>query len=232
MLKENDVYLGDCLELMKQIPDKSIDLILTDPPYGIKFKSNRQNYQEEIINDGYDKWLEMLPKIFIEFKRILTDTGCCCCCGGGKTPVTAILMIEAIKHLHLIQTLVWKKFIGLGWRYRPSYENIIVLSKEKDNYNFFDETKRCSNFIDGINQDIPVYGEHPTQKPIALMERLINIHTKESDLVLDPFMGCGTTPIACINLTRRFIGIEIKKEYYDIAKKRIDGIKKQLTLFI
>ena len=73
------------------------------------------------------------------------------------SPVTAIFTIEAIKHFKLIQTLVWKKFIGLGWRYRPSYENIIILSKDYKKYNFFDTSKKCSNVIEGINQDIPQY---------------------------------------------------------------------------
>ena len=142
-LSKVELYCADCLDKMKEIPDKSIDLILTDPPYGIGFKSSRQTYQKHIINDGFDDWKENLPKWLSEMKRVLSDTGCCCCCGGGggKTPVTAIFTIEAIKHFNLIQTLVWKKFIGLGWRYRPSYENIIILSKDKNSYNFYDEIK-------------------------------------------------------------------------------------------
>jgi 23S rRNA G2445 N2-methylase RlmL len=88
----NKIIRGDCLEIMKQIPDKSIDLILCDPPYGIDFCSSRTNRKERLQNDKLCDWTEMLPKMLSEFKRILTDTGCCCCCccGGGKTPVTAI----------------------------------------------------------------------------------------------------------------------------------------------
>lgn len=227
------VTQGDCLILMRDIPDKSIDLVLTDPPYGISFKSAWQTYQDEIINDGFDEWLVLLPKMLIEFKRILTDTGCCCCCcggGGGKTPVTAIFTIEAIKHFNLIQTLVWRKFIGLGWRYRPSYENIIILSKDKDNYSFYDDSKKCSNVIEGINQDIPVEGQHPTQKPVELMGRLIRIHSKENDIVLDPFSGGGSTLLASEILKRRWIGMELEQKYVDIAQKRIDLERNQLKL--
>jgi len=230
----SEIYLSDCLEVMKTIPDKSIDLVLTDPPYGINFVSPWTKRKEKLQNDKLDDWQEMIIPMLQEFKRILTDTGCCCCCcggGGGKTPVTAIFTIEAIKHFNLIQTLVWKKFIGLGWRYRPSYENMVVLSKDPKDYNFYDTTKKCSNVIEGINQDIPQYrggeagfhDEHPTQKPIALMKKLIEIHSIKDHLILDPFMGSGTTGVACKELGRNFIGIEIEPKYYEIAKRRIQN---------
>jgi site-specific DNA-methyltransferase (adenine-specific) len=220
----NQLLQGDCLEVMKEIPDSSVDMILTDPPYGINFLSPRTQNHDYIQNDSMSDWLDLLPPMFTEFKRILTDTGVCCCCcgGGGKTPVTALFTIEAIKHLKLIQTLVWKKFVGLGWRYRPSYENIVVLAKN-DDYNFFDTSNNCSNVIEGINQVIPQEGEHPTVKPLALMEKLITIHTQQNMLVLDPFMGSGTTIIACKNLQRNYIGIELEQKYFELAKKRIYG---------
>src|SRR3990167_3621207 len=178
----NTVIQGDCLEVMKGIPDESIDLILTDPPYGINFKSARKTYKKHIENDKFEDWEKILPLMLKEFKRVLKPFGCCCCCcGGGKTPVTAIFTLEAIKHMNLVQTIVWRKFIGLGWRYRPAYENIVILSKDKDKYNFYDESKTCANLIEGINQDIPVEGEHPTQKPIELMEHFVKIHSKPGD---------------------------------------------------
>jgi len=238
MLEPNKIYHGDCFELMKELPDESVDFILTDPPYGISFLSTRTNNYDKLENDDLDDWLEQIPKWLSEFRRILTPTGVCCCFlgGGGKMATTALFTIEAIKHLKLIQTLVWKKFIGLGWRYRPAYENIIVLSKSEDNYNFYDTSKKCSNVIEGINQKIPKsnpinnYYEHPTQKPVELMIHLLNIHSKEGDLVLDPFLGSGTTAIACIKTNRKFIGMEINKHYYEMAQKRIDAELSQLKL--
>jgi len=238
--KDEDVslYLEDCLELMRQIPDKSVDMILTDPPYGINFCSNHTNRKEKLQNDSFDDWFVMLEPMLSEFKRVLTDTGCCCCCcgGGGKTPVTAIFTMEAVKHFNLIQTLVWKKFIGLGWKYRPSYENIVILSKDSQDYNFYDTSKKCSNVIEGINQDIPQYNgdkpgqydDHPTQKPIALMTYLLKIHSLGGQTVLDPFMGSGTTGVACRELGRKFIGIEIEPKYYEIAKRRITTTSKDM----
>jgi DNA modification methylase len=217
---------------MKTIPDKSVDMVLSDPPYGIDFCSSRTSRKERLQNDKLDDWLPLMQNFLGEAKRVLTDTGCCCCCCcGGKTPVTAIFTMEAIKHFNLIQTLVWRKFIGLGWRYRPSYENIIILSKDNKNYNFYDTSKKCSNVIEGINQDIPQYNgnkaacldDHPTQKPVALMKHLLNIHSKTGDMVLDPFMGGGSTGMACKELKRNFIGIEIKEDYFNLARKRIQN---------
>ena len=235
-MKNIENYIGkiinaECLSVMKEMPDKSVDLVLTDPPYGIDYLSNRTDNHDRIENDKLNNWQEMIPKFLIEARRILTVSGCCCCCcGGGKTPVTALFTIEAIKHFNLIQTLVWKKFIGLGWRYRPAYENILILSKDKNNYAFYDETKSCSNVIEGINQDIPQSDEHPTQKPIPLMAKLINIHSKENDIVFDPFCGGGSILVAAEMLNRRWIGIEISEAYCKIAQERVDREKSQLKM--
>ena len=221
----NKVICGDCLEIMNNIPNNSIDMILTDPPYGINYLSHRSKNHTFIKNDNLDDWLKMLPKMFEQFKRIITDTGVCCCfCGGGgKTPVTALFTVEAIKYFNLIQTVVWEKFIGLGWKWRPAYENIVILSKSKDNYNFYDTSNNLANVITGINQAIPQADEHPTPKPLALMEKLILIHSEKGMTVLDPFMGSGTTCLAAKNLKRNFIGIEIDPKYYEIARNRIYG---------
>jgi len=216
------LFHGDCLEIMKEMPEGCVDLVLTDPPYGIAYKSAWQTYQKEIVNDRFDDWLRILPQFLQEFKRLMTDIACCCCCGGGgKTPVTPIFTIEAIKHFNLIQTLDWRKFMGVGWRYRPAYENIVILSKDKDKYSFYDESKSCSNVIEGINQDIPVKGEHPTQKPEELMRHLMRIHSQKDDIIFDPFLGSGTTARAAKDLGRKYIGIEIEKRYLKIAVKRL-----------
>ena len=215
------LYCADCLDILKMLPDKCVDLILCDPPYGINYKSNWTDNHDFIQNDDLGGWLNLMRQVLPEWKRILTDTGCCCCCCCGKTPVTAILTMEAIKHFNLIQTLVWKKFIGLGWRYRPAYENILVLSKSKNNYNFYDKSKACANVIEGFNQDIPQSDEHPTQKPVGLMKHLLLIHSKKDDIILDSFCGGGSTLQGAKELGRRFIGIEISEKYCAIAKKRL-----------
>ena len=224
----NNIYNEDCLEFMKRLPDNCIDCIVTDPPYGINFVSSRTKRKEALQNDKLWDWQQLINKMLPEFKRILTDTGCCCCCcGGGSTPVTAIFTMEVIKHFNLIQTLIWKKFIGLGWNYRPSYENILIFSKSKNDYNFYDTSKKCSNVIENINQDIPNSEEHPTQKPIRLMNKLLQIHTLKSHIVFDPFMGMGTTCLSAIELERKYIGCEINKIYFNKAQERIKTAQAQ-----
>ena len=220
----NKIIHGDCLEIMRNIPDESIDAIITDPPYGISFKSTRQTYQGDIKNDSLEEWQKILPSFLIEFKRVISPRGCCCCCccGGGKTPVTAIFTMEAIKHFNLIQTLVWRKFVGTGWKYRPAYENIVILSKTATEYSWYDTSKNMANVIENINQDIPTNKwQHPTQKPVRLMELLIKNHTKPGDMVLDPFCGSGTTCEAAKKLGRKYIGIEIESRYIEMAERRL-----------
>jgi DNA modification methylase len=221
----NKIIQGDCLEVMKGIPDNSIDLVLTDPPYGIDFLSPWTDNHDKIENDGFDVFQEN-AKIWIEnFNRVLTDTGCLCCCcsGGGKRPVSAIFTMELVKQMNLIQTVIWdKKTIGLGWRYRPSYETIIIGSKSKDKYNFYDTSKSCSNIV-RYNNVIPQKGDHPTPKPVDLMAHFLRIHTNKGDTVLDPFLGSGTTAVACKMLDRNYIGIELSEKYCEIARDRIEN---------
>jgi site-specific DNA-methyltransferase (adenine-specific) len=228
------ITCADCMDILKQLPDKCVDLVLTDPPYGIDFLSNRTDHQRRIENDKYGDFSELYPQWIAEFKRILTDTGCCCCCccGGGKTPVSQEFTLEAVRQgFNLIQTVIWDKCtIGLGWHYRPSYETIVILSKSKDKYNWFTQRKDISNIVK-IPNIIPQKGDHPTPKPVELMQHFIDLHSKENDLVIDPFSGSGTTAIACHRLNRRFICIEKDKEYYEASVKRLEDERKQLSLF-
>ena len=232
---ENKIIHADCMDILKEMPDASVDLILTDPPYGIDFLSNRTDHQRRIENDKYEDFAALYPQWIEQFKRILTDTGCCCCCccgGGGKTPVSQEFTLEAIKQgFNLIQTVIWDKCtIGLGWHYRPSYETIVILSKSKDKYSWNTERKDISNIVH-IPNIIPQKGDHPTPKPVQLMEYFLDLHSKPGDVVLDAFSGSGTTAIACHNMKRRFICIEKDDQYYQQSCKRLADHQKQLSLF-
>lgn len=214
---------GDCIEQMRLMPPELIDAIISDPPYGVAFVSSWTKRREKVQNDGLQEWQNLMELWLPEAKRVMTKSACCCCCGGGgKTPVTAMFTMQAIEHFELIQTLVWKKTIGLGWKYRPSYENIVILAKNRQEYAFYDKSNACSNVIEGINQLIPSHDEHPTQKPVDLMRHLIRIHTKPGDTILDPFAGHFTTGVAAMIEGRNFIGIELNEHYCSVGKARME----------
>jgi len=232
-LEINKVYNIDCIEGMKMLPDNSVDMIFTDPPYGIDYLSNRTDNHDRIRNDGLTEFKENLPLWLAEMKRVIKPNGvcCCCCCCGGKTPVNAIFTIEFIKYFNLIQTIVWdKKTIGLGWKYRPSYETVIIGSLDIENYIWNTERKDISNIV-RFNNWIPQEGEHPTQKPYNLIRYFIGLHSFINEIILDPFMGGGSTAVAALKENRNFIGFEIEPKYCEIANKRIDIERNQLKIF-
>lgn len=227
---------GDCLELMKELEDESVDAVITDPPYEIDFLSNRTDNHKKIVNDSDIRIDKLFAQFLPEFKRILKPHGVVCIfsAGGGKKITTALATLELSKHLYLIQTLIWSKgktdgsFIGLGWKYRPSYETILVASKDPDDYAFYPQ---YSSNVLVYKPHIPQNGEHPTQKPVDLIQHLLKNHTKKEDIILDPFMGSGTTGVACKQLRRNFIGYELDPNYFKMAEKRIENtVVNTLTL--
>lgn len=226
---------GDCLELMKELEDESVDAVITDPPYGIDFLSNWTDNHKKIVNDSDIRIDKLFAQFLPEFKRILKPHGVVCIfsAGGGKKITTALATLELSKHLYLIQTLIWSKgktdgsFIGLGWKYRPSYETILVASKDPDDYAFYPQ---YSSNVLVYKPHIPQNGEHPTQN-VDLIQHLLKNHTKKEDIILDPFMGSGTTGVACKQLRRNFIGYELDPNYFKMAEKRIENtVVNTLTL--
>ncbi len=243
-----DLRKGDCLELMKDIPDKSIDDIIADLPYGI----TRAKW--DIILD-----LDLLWK---QYERIIKDNGAIVL--FGSQPFTTTLINSNRKLFRY--DLVWDKKMKVGMmncKRMPlrQHEDIVVFYKKQPTYNPQMTKGKMRNKKIAPTKDFEVYGQitpidnfnddyypssilefsnanqkaksHPTQKPVALLEYLIKTYTNEGDLVLDNTMGSGTTGVACVNTNRRFIGIEMDDKYFAIAEKRInDAIThKQLTLF-
>lgn len=219
-----DLFCGDCVPIMKALPDGCIDMVLSDIPYGISFKSNHTDNHDYIANDSFEDWQRNAPVWLQEFYRVLSPTGVAvCCCGGGGSLPTAAFFTQMILDagFYLVQTCIWdKKTIGLGWKYRPSYETILVFSKSRDNYNW--ATRRTNVFnIFHYNNVIPQKDDHPTPKPVALMRDLLRLHTEPDMLVLEPFSGGGTTALACEMEGRRCIATELVDKYYDIGLRRV-----------
>ena len=248
MLEINKIYCGDCLELMHEIQDKSIDMVLADPPYGTTAC----------------KWDSVIPlaPMWEQIERIIKQNGAIVI--TSSQPFTSVLILS---NLSLFKyEWIWDKSLPVGHlnaKKRPLklHENICVFYKKQPTYNplktfghnkkiaravykkhadgnsvygaeerdtFYSSTERYPVSIQRFNGANQKNKTHPTQKPLSLMEYLIMTYTNKGDIVLDFAIGSGTTAVACINLHRNFIGIEKEQKYVDIANKRITQAEPQL----
>ena len=204
---------GDCLELMKDVPDNSVDLIVSDPPY---FLGMTHNGQKGDFND-LAICRPFYANLFKEYDRVLKTNGRVYFFTDWRAYAFYYpLLSESIPVRNLI---VWDKKSGAGNQYNFSHEFIIYATKKPINQggsNVWRETAFSSGAKKTNGEKV-----HPTQKPVELMERIITDATNEGDVVLDCFMGSGTTGVACVNTKRKFIGMELQEKYFNIAKKRI-----------
>jgi site-specific DNA-methyltransferase (adenine-specific) len=235
------VYNGDCLSVLQALPEKTADMVFTDPPYGHNNNNgdliaNREKAlgkkkaaaaPRPICNDG-----EEADGIFLLFlyraKKILKDDCCCCCCccGGGPDPMFARWSLAMDRVMTFRQQVVWDKGpIGMGWQYRRSTECVLVATKGKKKMRWFDDSHKVENIIrpgmHGIRKIIPSARQHPTEKPVALPSFFIRLHSLAGETVVDPFMGHGSTGSACLKLGRKFIGIELDMEHCERAVERL-----------
>lgn len=236
VLGENILWNGDCLELMKNIPDKSVDMILCDLPYGTTAC----------------KWDIIIPfePLWEQYNRIIKDNGAIVL--FGKQPFTTLLIYSNLKYYKY--SLVWKKDnhdnpLMAKKRFLNITEDINIFYKKQCFYNpqgvievnkiikqgrgesLSQKNTRKTEYLQHytnyprnileFKRDLP--NIHPTQKPVTLLEYLIKTYTNEGELVLDNCMGSGSTGVACKHLNRRFVGIELDKEYFKIAKDRIES---------
>jgi len=229
------IWLGDCLEFMRQLPDACVDMVMTDPPYGLNCNDGDLISRWEaalgrgpagpprpIPGDSRQDWLFGLPLWMDQFNRLLRHGGCCCCCcgGGGPQPIFAEMALEMDRAIGFKQAVVWDKGgLGMGWHYRRSYEFVLVAQKRGVSCKWYGGDSE-SNVV-RIGKLIPQADHHPTEKPVNLMGHFIRLHTAPGDVVLDPFLGSGTTAVACERLGRRWVGCEINPEYAALAEKRI-----------
>jgi len=235
----NKIYLGDCIELMPLIDDKSIDMILCDLPYGTTVC----------------KWDMIIPfePLWFQYKRIIKDNGAIVL--TASQPFTTDLINSNRKWFKYCW--VWNKVIQGNFllaKYQPLkiHEDIIVFSKNRHKYipqmitgrlrqKGAGKSKLYNIKMTKILNDIyypksiiefsnSKRGVHPTQKPVVLFEYLIKTYTNEGDLVLDNCIGSGTTAVACLNTKRNFIGMDTEQKYVDISNERIQDFNKQEVL--
>lgn len=212
-----NIYNRDCIEVMKEMKDSSIDMIITDPPYFMDYQSHRRkNLFDKIKNDKDEK--HIITDFCKESYRILKEN-------------TAIYMFcswhnvdffknEIEKYFKIKNILIWcKNNHGSGdllAQYAPRYEMIIYANKGRCKFRNgrFDDVL----FFDKVNGKDML---HPTQKPIDLLEFLIKNSSDEKNIIFDGFMGCGTTITACKNTNRNFFGCEIEEKYFKICESRL-----------
>jgi len=210
---------GDCLEEMDRLQKESLDLILTDPPYGMSFQSNyRKEKYNSIVNDNNLDWLdEFVDKAYGLLKNDRHAYFFCSWHNVDKFKQS----LE--KKFNVKNILIWEKNnTGMGdlkGDYAPQYEMIIYCQKGHRELN----NGRHSNILK-FNKTKNEY--HPTEKPVNMLEFLIKKSTNKNESVGDFFSGSGSTLIASINTERNCIGIELDNGYYNISKKRVDIAKK------
>jgi len=240
-----NLMLGDCLERMKEIPDESVDLILTDPPYGTTACK-------------WDSVID-LPLMWEQLKRVIKPNGAIVL--FAQTPFDKVLGASNIEMLKY--EWIWEKTAATGHlnaKKAPmkAHENVLVFYNKQPVYNpqkLYNQpptnsytkrngdgecygktievsgggdTERYPRSVQIFKSDKQKISLHPTQKPVALMEYLIKTYSNEGETVLDFTMGSGTTGVACVNTSRKFIGIEMDEKYFEIATNRINVAKEQV----
>jgi len=237
---------GDCLDLMNDIPDGSVDMVMADPPYGTTVC----------------KWDSIIPlePMWENLRRVIKKNGAIVMTASQPFTTTLISSnMEMFKY-----EWIWRKTKGTNFQLAfknplKVHENIVVFYNKLPTYNQVNgivcnektfrniENVKMAHLqkkdtshrrtLKNLNKSVLDFGSvhnpefHPTQKPVALIEYLIKTYTNEGETVLDFCMGSGTTGVACFNLNRRFIGIEKDPEYFKIATERIEKERSQLKLF-
>jgi DNA modification methylase len=236
------------LERLRELPDGSVDFVFTDPPYGHNNNNGDLIHRWEaalgrlpsgsdspqgrpIANDGAEA-NDLFRAILPELRRVLAPGCCCCCCcggGGGPDPQFARWSLWLDQVFDFKQMVVWDKGpMGMGWHYRRSYETVLVAQKAGAACRWFDDSHKIENILRpgdwNIRKIIPTDEDHPTPKPWQLAAHFIELHTLPGQVVLDPFMGGGSTWEACVRLNRQFIGCEIDPQFVEMSRRRIADV--------
>ena len=229
MISNYNLINGDCLEVIKEMSDGSISCVITDPPYKMNHSTGgctniglKNKWQGNIKAGntvmGFDlsiKFSDWLPEVY----RVLKQSGHCYIFCNDKNMQE--LLNESIKvGFRESNILVWVKNNACPNRYyMKNCEFVLFLYKGKAKP-INDMGTKAALMIDNIRGNDKL---HPTEKPVKLLTTFVNNSTSKGDTVLDPFMGSGSTGVACLNTNRKFIGIELDKKYFEIAQNRIMG---------
>lgn len=232
----NVIYNDDCFNVIEKLDDKSIDLVLTDPPYLFNKEECKKQYENTnskfAKSDLYNNYGEMMVD-FNNFGEEEINRFCSMLPRVMKKMNAYIFCSEAQVRLYgnwaenngyKFSILVWEKPLSIISKNRFS-QNAEFLVRIYDLGTGLNTIKMNDYYNRVIHTNVEKSKEHPTQKPIEMMARYILLSSNEGDVILDPFMGSGTTIVSAIQNNRRYIGIELKEKYYNIAKERIEHTK-------
>ncbi len=237
-----EIYCGDCVEVMGVMAENSVDMIWTDPPYGhsnhdgdfnARLNDRRGIESMPIANDDAEGMRRVVDAMLSEAARVLKRDCCCCCCccggGGGPRPTFAWVADRMDRGgLSFFHSVIWdKKNPGLGWRYRRQHEMVMISHRVGGKLLWANDDRAAPNIY---SLAAPRDRRHPNEKPVEMCVHFVGLHSARGQHVLDPFMGSGTTGVACVRLGRRFTGIEIEPRYFDIARRRIEDELKRPRL--
>lgn len=239
------IHNGDCMDVMKQMSDESVDCIVTDPPYGVAFKNGFYDDTTETVLKHMPKWFEQWFRILKENSYVYVFVGVKTIHQWVQTGVDAGFVFKNIIATRSFNNGAPAPKNNFGFQFQP----ILVFSKGRGkNFNEVDFIPTSQEWLkDKRNKNPKPYtysypnwiktewgfasakravgSLHPNEKNVDLIKFLIELSTNENDIVLDPFMGSGTTGVACRNLGRDFIGIELDRSYFDIASDRIKQLE-------
>lgn len=227
IIEVNNIYNMDCLEGMELMIEREmkVDAIITDPPYQISRDNNFHTMGRSGIDFGeWDKNFDQFTWIKKSF-QLLKNGGCLFTFNDWKN-IGEIAKYAKFIGFDIKDMVRWRKTNPMprnrDRRYITDFEVAVWLVKPKEKWIF----NRLSDTYDRCEYEYPITSKsekvgHPTQKPVALMEEIIKRHTNEGHIILDPFMGSGTTAVAAINTNRRYIGFELDRNYFNIAQERV-----------
>lgn len=241
-----ELFKGDSVSEMKKIPDKSVDLILTDPPYNLaEFMKGRQTnlgaMRDNFFGDKgwddlpYHEWISHMAEFLYESKRVLKPK-------GALIIFMAAIKVESIVRLaneiglYYKTTGIWHKRNpmprNMNLHFVNSNESWIYFINEGKTGTFNNNDKLILDYIETsvTPRSEKMFGKHPTQKPVELMKYFVRLLSNEDDMVLDP-LGSGSSGVAAVELNRKFIGIELSDEYFNLAQSRIQKSDANRGLF-
>lgn len=233
------LYLGDCIDVMREFEAESVDMIWTDPPYGhsnhsgdwnARLNEKRGIESKPIANDDADGMRFVVDGMLKEAVRVLKHDCCCCCCGGGPKPTFAWVADRMDREgLSFFHSVIWDKANpGLGWRYRRQHEMIMIAHRSGGKLAWSNDKRAVRNIFTLMP---PRDRVHPNEKPLGLMGHFIELHTLPGQVVLDPFMGSGSTGVAAIRAGRRFIGIELDENHFETSVERVRREQAEPSMF-